>query len=102
MLTAEDCCAPGGPHEHAVIGYVLRGLSILNVHRIKLQLRGLLPILDWQSMVQGKHMGDSRGNTVVASYFGTPSSRAFSLVATQDSHQLWSIESEMSTLMLLL
>lgn len=20
MLTAEDCCAPGGPHEHAVIG----------------------------------------------------------------------------------
>ena len=21
MLTAEDCCAPGGPHEHAVIGY---------------------------------------------------------------------------------
>ncbi|BDA47246.1 probable abnormal spindle-like microcephaly-associated protein homolog [Coccomyxa sp. Obi] len=22
MLTAEDCCAPGGPHEHAVIGYV--------------------------------------------------------------------------------
>ena len=23
MLTAEDCCAPGGPHEHAVIGYSL-------------------------------------------------------------------------------
>ncbi len=20
MLAAEDCCAPGGPHEHAVIG----------------------------------------------------------------------------------
>ena len=27
MLTAEDCCAPGGPHEHAVIGYGLRCLS---------------------------------------------------------------------------
>ncbi|KAK9905711.1 hypothetical protein WJX75_004975 [Coccomyxa subellipsoidea] len=22
ILTADDCCAPGGPHEHAVIGYV--------------------------------------------------------------------------------
>ena len=24
MLDAQDCCAPGGPHEHAAIGYVLQ------------------------------------------------------------------------------
>lgn len=29
MLTADDCCAPGGPHEHAIIGLVTFSLTPL-------------------------------------------------------------------------
>ena len=44
MLSAQDCCDPGGPHEHAVVGCELKSLLSTHVYTQQEQSTALLRV----------------------------------------------------------